>query len=211
MPEKVEQDLEKLCNLAQELGVSHAKAIDAKYVTADERVRLKCQVPRCDDYGLNLMCPPNVMPVADFIKILSRYKFAVLLQLNCPIRQDMLKMIESEQGYLTDLYQNKAFLASYHKTFTPAKKKLQEIVHRVESAAYSMGHTFATGFIAGSCRLCAECVAIGSNEPCRQPFKARPSMEAMGIDVVQTAANAGLPFEAPPNETVVFNGLILIE
>ncbi len=211
MPEKVVQDLEKLCNLAQELGVSHAKAIDAKYVTADERVRLKCQVPRCDDYGSNLMCPPNVMPVADFIKILSRYRFAVLLQLNCPIRQDMLKMIESEQGCLTDLYQNKAFLASYNKSFTPAKKKLHEIVHRIESAAYSMGHTFAAGFIAGSCRLCSECVAADSNEPCRHPFKARPSMEAMGIDVVQTAANAELPFKAPPNETVVFNGLILIE
>ena len=79
-------------------------------MVVDERVRLKCQVPLCDDYGLNLMCPPNVMPVSDFVQTLSRYRFAVLLQLNCPIPQDMRQMIEREQGYLTNLYQNKAFI-----------------------------------------------------------------------------------------------------
>jgi predicted metal-binding protein len=36
-------------------------------------------------------------------------------------------------------------------------------------------------------------------------------MEAMGIDVARTAINAGLPFDIPPKETAVWNGLLLID
>jgi len=211
MREKMGQDLKRLCDLALELGVSNARAFDAKDVVVDERARMKCQVPLCDDYGVNLMCPPNVMPVADFVRILSKYRSAILIQVGCPMPEDMLQLIESELGNVANLYQNKTFITSYNKSFTPVKKKIHEIVHSVESAAFSMGYTFATGFIAGSCRLCAECVVPGSNEPCRHPFRARPSIEAMGIDVATTAANAGLPFDIPPKETTIWNGLILIE
>ncbi|MBA7691903.1 hypothetical protein ES703_100459 [subsurface metagenome] len=211
MREKIEQDMKQLCNLAQKLGVSNAIAFDAKDVVVDERASLKCQVPLCDDYGVSLMCPPNVMPVADFVRILSKYRIAILLQVSCPIPPDMLQLIESEPGNVANLYQNKAFIASYNKSFTRAKKKLHEIVHRAESAAFSMSYLFATGFIGGSCRLCTECVTPGSNEPCRHPFQARPSMEAMGINVAQTAINAGLPFDMPPKETTIWNGLILVE
>jgi predicted metal-binding protein len=122
----------------------------------------------------------------------------------------MKSLIERETGPLTNLYTDKTFISSYQKSFTRARKRLHEIVHKVESAAFDKGYTFATGFIAGSCRLCAECVTPDSVEPCRYPFQARPSMEAMGIDVTQTAVNAGMPFDTPPKERVVFNGLILV-
>ena len=212
MRENVEQDLTRLCDLALELGASNARAFDAKDVVVDERVRLKCRIPICDDYGINLMCPPHLgVSVSDFALILSKYRVALLLQVDCPIPQEMQQLIESEPGHLTDLYQNNAFMASYNETITRAKMKLHEIVNRVEAAGFSMGYRFATGFIGGSCRLCAECVARSSNEPCRHPFKARPSMEAMGIDVVQTAANAGLSFDIPPKGTTVWNGLILVD
>ena len=211
MGTKVEEDLERLCGLALELGGTNARAFEVKKVVVDERVRLKCQVPLCDDYGVNLMCPPNVMPVEEFSRILSRYKYAILLQVSCTIPRDMLQMIESEQGNVADLYNNKSFAVSYNKSFTRARKKLHEIVHRVESSAFAEGYQFAAGFIGGSCRLCAECVTPGSNEPCRHPFQARPSMEAMGIDVVKTTANAGLPFDIPPKETTVWSGLVLVE
>jgi predicted metal-binding protein len=35
-------------------------------------------------------------------------------------------------------------------------------------------------------------------------------MEAMGIDTVQTAKNAGLSFKIPAKDKAVWNGLILI-
>lgn len=42
----------------------------------------------------------------------------------------------------------------------------------------------------GPCTQCAQCNLTG---PCRHAYRARPSMEACGIDVYQTAHNHGLP------------------
>jgi predicted metal-binding protein len=36
-------------------------------------------------------------------------------------------------------------------------------------------------------------------------------MEGVGIDCVKTAENAGLPFDIPPKEEVVWSGLVLVE
>jgi predicted metal-binding protein len=109
------------------------------------------------------------------------------------------------------LYRDPRFLESYEKYFTPVKTKLQRIVHRIESKAFLQGYRFSVGFIAGSCKLCPKCVAVDSCEPCRHPFRARPSMEAMGIDAVQTARNAGLPFDIPAKDKIVWNGLVLVD
>jgi predicted metal-binding protein len=35
-------------------------------------------------------------------------------------------------------------------------------------------------------------------------------MEAMGIDAYQTAKNAGLPFDIPTKDKIVWNGLVFI-
>ena len=106
--------------------------------------------------------------------------------------------------------EQKDFPSCTVKSFNPNKLKLHHIVNKVEAKAFSMGYRFSAGFIAGSCRLCARCVTVDSDEPCRHPFMARPSMEAMGIDVFQTAMNAGLPFDIPPKKSVILNGLVLI-
>lgn len=212
MQKNLEHDLKRLCDLLKEWGAANAKAFDAKDVTVDERVRLKCQVPICSGYGASLMCPPNVMPLVDFIKVLAKYQYAILVQVNCPIPQEMQPMIASESTDVTDLYQNEEFLSSYNESIKQTKMELHKLTNRVEAAAFSMGYRFATGFIGGQCILCEECVAQGSNnEPCRHPFRARPSMEAMGIDVFQTAYNAGLPFDIPPKETTVWTGLVLVD
>jgi len=48
-------------------------------------------------------------------------------------------------------------------------------------------------------------------QPCNHPFEARPSMEAVGIDVVATAAAAGLAIELPAAEHPRWTGLLLID
>jgi predicted metal-binding protein len=52
---------------------------------------------------------------------------------------------------------------------------------------------------------------VGPGKACRRPYEARPSLEGVGIDVIKTAAQAGLPFELPPKEEIVWSGLILID
>lgn len=207
----IEQNLESLCKLAKESGATNSVSFDARKVVVDERVRLKCSVPLCDDYGLNLMCPPNVISIKEFREILAKYKHAILIQIEVPMPAKMKKEFQKADD-IAALYKREGFLESYRETFTPAKMKLHRIVHKVEAGAFALGYRFAAGFIAGSCKLCVDCAGAGAGSPkvCRHPFRARPSMEAMGIDTVQTAANAGLPFEIPARTKTVWNGLVLV-
>lgn len=206
---QIETNLQNLCKLARKLGATNAASFYAKGVAVDERVRLKCSAPLCDDYGFNLMCPPNVTSVKEFREILAKYNHAILVQIEQPIPTEMRTEIKGAND-VSALYQTRPFLDSYDKHFTPTKLKLHRIVHQIEAEAFSQGYRFAAGFIAGSCKLCPKCVATGSRGPCRHPFRARPSMEAMGIDAYQTAKNAGLPFNIPAKNKAVWNGLVLI-
>jgi predicted metal-binding protein len=206
---KAETDLHKLCRLAKNLGATRAASFNARDVVVDERVRLKCSVPVCDDYGLNLMCPPNVMSVQEFRQALARYSEAILIQFEVQIPPEMRKEIAKAED-VSALYKRREFIDSYKRNFDPIKMKLHKTVHKVEAQAFSMGYRFAVGFIGGSCRLCHECVALHSHGPCRHPFRARPSMEAVGIDAYQTAKNAGLPFDIPLRNKAVWNGLVLV-
>jgi predicted metal-binding protein len=36
-------------------------------------------------------------------------------------------------------------------------------------------------------------------------------MEALGIDVIKTAENAGMPIDLPPKDTYVWTGLLLLD
>lgn len=206
---QVDTNLKALCKLARELGATNAASFNAKSVVVDERARLKCSIPICDDYGLNLMCPPNVMSIQAFREILAKYNHAILVQIEAPIPAEMVEEIRKAED-VAALYRSTKFLEIYKRSFDPVKLKLGRIVHKVEARAFALGYRFATGFIAGSCKLCKECVTIDSHQPCRQPFRARPSMEAVGIDVFKTAENAGLPFEIPVKDKTVWNGLVLV-
>ncbi len=207
---KVEANLESLCKMARELGATNAMPFKAKGVVVDERVRLKCLAPICDDYGLNLMCPPHIIGVQEFREILTKYDWAILIQIEEPVPTEMKKEIEQTDD-VAALYKNAKFLGIYSESFDPIKVRLQHVVDKVEAQAFTLGYRFATGFIAGSCELCSECVARSNpQEPCRHPFRARPSMEAVGIDVFKTAENAGLPFDIPSTNKAVWNGLVLV-
>ncbi|MBW1815311.1 MAG: hypothetical protein JRJ39_17175, partial [Deltaproteobacteria bacterium] len=55
------KNLEKYKKMAIELGASNACVFRAKDIPVDERVTLKCQVPRCFGYGVSANCPPNTI------------------------------------------------------------------------------------------------------------------------------------------------------
>lgn len=182
--------LKKILSDLKEKGASAVKLIEVADITVDERVRLKCQVPLCDSYRKNLMCPPYVPTVQEFRDALVRYSVAILLQVSAELGKAN-PVAPSEEIYL------------------PAKK-LHKLVNIGEKEAFAAGFRFATGFIGGCCRLCNECVAADGGMKCRFPFSARPSMEAMGIDVLATVEKAGLPVTFPLRNTITWTGLILL-
>lgn len=206
---EVENKINLLMELAKQYEAHRAKALTCNQIVVDNRVQLKCEVPKCPNYGVKLMCPPNVIKSSDLKEKLQDFSYAILVQVDSPLTPIMKTSIDRAPD-MSSLYKDEAFRKAYEDTFTPAKKKVLDIVNHVEAKAFSIGFRFATGFTAGSCPLCEECVTLQSGQPCRFPFKARPSMEGAGIDVYQTAINAGLPFDIPVNDKAVWNGLVLL-
>lgn len=198
------EELEALCELARSRGACGARTMDARGVVLDPRVRLKCMVPLCDHYGRNLMCPPNVMPANEFSEVLGRYSRAILVQYPIPPHQFT---VDDEARGMEQAYADK----EYSQLLLHAERAFIELMGLLEKEAMRSGYRFATALSGGACRLCDECVGQGSGKSCRHPFRSRPAMEAMGIDVFETAKNAGLPFEIPPKDRPVLNGLLLVD
>ena len=200
---KVEPKLfSEFIKIALKAGATAARIIPAKQVVIDEKVRLKCEVPRCAGYGQYLTCPPYVMSVDTFSRIRLCYKWSLLVQ----VEAKNIDSTDKGKGKVS-----RAILKENNKLHHPFKLKLLEIVETIESAAFKKGMRFAAGLVGGSCVLCERCVEDKSSEACRHPFRARPPMEAVGIDVVKTAQKAGLPIHLSSSKNVVWTGLILLE
>ena len=88
---------------------------------------------------------------------------------------------------------------------------MHKLVNQIEALAFKEGFYLAAGLIGGDCALCLDCVTPRSGEPCRHPFEARPSMEAMGIDVLETCRRAGLPMFLSSRKNVRWTGIVLLE
>ena len=196
-----EKDLEYLVDEARKGGATHAKIISVKDVVVDKRVRLKCAVPVCSNYNRHLMCPPNLMPVDEFKEILASYKKAMIVQI--------------EAGYdSSDKPGGRKLSKELEDAVTEPNElmgELHRLVNRLETLAFKSGFHLAAGLIGGECMLCPECVSPRSGKSCRHPFEARPSMEAMGIDVLRTCENAGLRISLSSKEPVRWTGLILLD
>lgn len=159
--------------------------LDIKKVRPRESIRLKCQVPLCEYYGVCRVCPPHIPGVDEFKKALRDYRKAFLVVLE--------EKIENIETYRTD--------------FT-AEIKLADFVLALEVAAFRHGCYQVMGLTVGGCKFCTKCAPL--DEPCRHAFKARPSPEGFGIDITELAREAGVPVEWPPVNYVNFLGLVLI-
>ena len=170
--------------IARKWGVD-IRPLEIDKISPSQSMRLKCQVPLCEYYDVCKTCPPNIPGVAEFREALLSYSKAFLVVL-----REKIKNIDD-----------------YRKDFS-AELKLAEIVSELELSAFQHGSYQAIGLSVGGCKLCHECTPRG--EPCRHPFKARPSPEGFGIDITELAREAGVAVEWPPKEYVNFMGLILV-
>ena len=194
--------LRVLLSYAKRKGASYAKIIDSNEVILDPRVRLKCSVPLCSSFGRNLMCPPNVISVEEFSKVLKHYEKAILLQVETDTDSSD-KSARSLDGRLCEELDRATDSAKWQKA-------LHKLVNSVETEAFKQGFYLAAGLTGGECSLCAECVTVQSGKPCRHPFEARPSMEGTGIDVIRTCEKAELPVKLSSETRIRWTGLVLV-
>lgn len=181
VPEEVlKASLERYRQEALELGAADAKVIPASWVPVDERVRMKCLIPRCARVGESPNCPPYT-PEPDMVRrTFSKYSWAVLIRTDIRSLRDY--MAESVK---TPADRRKAL--SYHA-------ETARIVAALEGLAYRDGYYLALGLGGGSCKnhLCngQVCQFLDAGR-CRFPLRAKPSMEAMGIDVFALVNKVG--------------------
>jgi len=209
----------ELEEFALQKGASGAKVFSAGLVVVDERVRMKCQIPLCPHFGRCLTCPPNVPGVEEFSRALKLYKKAMLVQTRTSLsgemesfaREDAIRFLVTPGRKHPAKTEEEAASAKDFDNVKLAAVRLHKLVNEVEGKAMSLGFPYALGLIGGECMLCPECVGAGQGKGCRRPYEARPSMEGVGIDVIETSKKAGLPFELPPKREIVWSGLILID
>lgn len=90
-------------------------------------------------------------------------------------------------------------------------RTLQDTAYELERSAFLGGYYKSFSAVAGSCKLCAECM-MAKDEPCIST-KARPSLEALGIDVYHLARHAGIGLDVVKGRENGFKsfGLVFIE
>lgn len=81
---------------------------------------------------------------------------------------------------------------------------------KLERLIFLEGYPSALAFTSGSCNLCLECNLIAGF--CVKPLEARPSMESCGINVFETARNAGYKIEVlkSKGEEYLRYGMVLL-
>jgi predicted metal-binding protein len=172
---EVQEHLRRYERLALEAGATCAAPLAAADVPVDERVSLKCSVPKCFGYGTSANCPPHSLKPEDTRRIVAMYRWALAFGLRIPPEV---------------VVRNKATI----QPRVEAYKKIFEIAGAVESAAFYDGHYLSVGFAAGSCKstYCYDkpC-AVLSAEKCRLQLRSRPSMESVGIDCYRIAGKLG--------------------
>jgi len=177
IPEKkLLENLTDFKNKTVEWGASMAEVISADWVQADERVRLKCSIPLCPYYNHCIHCPPHTPSPEVMQKIIAQYRYAILLALDVdPV------------SHFAGSKQERRDSASW-------SKKCLEVVGSLETLAFHSGYYLAMGFGQASCKkaLCGQkrCLVLDGGQ-CPYPLKARPSMEAVGIDVYGLVTRVG--------------------
>jgi predicted metal-binding protein len=199
---KLLKDLERYKEKAFELGAANAKIIQTEEIPVDEKVPLKCQIPICFGYGTSVHCPPHTMKPDELRKHLGNYKWAIFFAQNLPT--ELLLKIATDKDRIA------------------AFQNIYKIVKTIESMAFYDGYYLAFGLGAGSCRrtFCGQhetCSAL-EGKSCRFGLLARPSMEAVGIDVYKMTAAAGWDIypigshaNAEKTPDAVLAGLVVVE
>ena len=206
---KVEQDLEELSELAVKEGASRAKGIDTSLIVVDDRVQLKCRYPPCINYGRNLMCPPYTPTAKEFREILQNYKYAIIFQIDKSINKKVQDYLKKKETNLLDLTKDEEFVELVlNEGVGNEGAEANRIIAAIEREAFKKGYRLTLGLTTGPCHLCKEC---DPKNLCKHPWEARPSMEAVGIDVSKTAENAGFKIQWGTKESMNLTALVLID
>jgi len=165
-------------------GFDDFRWIEPASIVVAEWVRMKCLFG-CGEYGRNASCPPNAPPVADCARFFREYSEAVLFHFAKTVAkpEDRHAWTREIGERLVDLERD-VFVAGNFKAF----------LLRLDS-----------------CSLCEPCP--GRRSACKEPRRARPTPEALAVDVFTTVRAAGYPIRVLSDYTQEMNryAILLVE
>lgn len=175
---------EQVQRLVNMAGFPDFRWIDPREIVVDQWVRMKCMFG-CDSYGRNASCPPNTPSIPECRVFFDTYRLGVIFHIAHTLA-DPEERHEWSKGINRRLVEleREVFLAGHHKAFM---------------------------LFMDNCKLCRDCTSTRAS--CRNKKSARPSPEAMGVDLFATAQKYGLPLEVLPDYTREMNryAILLIE
>ena len=192
-----------LDTLLEELKHIHPdfKLIATDTIEVEEWVRWKCRYG-CKAYGKHLNCPPYVPSIEETKRMIRGYEKAILARFDAQPNRDVQP-------------------SHIHHFLWDAIKELCDTMFEFERNSFLSGYYKAFALVGLCCAYCDDCIpernnAVLDQTPkrfCAHQQKMRPGMEACGIDVFQTARNAGYELEVltSPYEKITFFGLLLLE
>ena len=157
-------------------------------------------ITRAKDLGAKeaIIIPANSIVTADWVRLKCQYGCGGFGGLTCPPNSPTP---EQTKRIISDY--SKALLVHVDEFI-----EMNEMLIKLENEFFFDGYYKAFMMSGGPCDLCDDCSGT-----CTHPDKARPSMEACGIDVYATVRAHGFPIEVLKTKTDKFNfyGLVLIE
>ncbi len=175
---------ESLISKAKQLGAYKANVIETSKIKTDPVFRSMCESNACGVYGKCYMCPPDVGNIDELMQKIGNYDYALVYQT------------------VTELEDSFDF-----EGMSEAKKKTYPIAQKLRDVFNNMNISVVLHLGAGGCGVCKVC-AKRTNEPCRYPNLALPSLEAYGINVSNLASASEMKYINGPN-TVTYFGAVL--
>ena len=142
------------------------KWIGTDEISVAHWVRMKCRFG-CPVYGKNASCPPATPPVDECKSFIKEYEKAIVIQ--------------AKGVYAKD---------EERKKWT---RELNDELVKIEREVFWLGYHKAFMLFLDDCSFCKKCTP--NRDSCFRPKDARPSCEAMAIDVFETVRSAGFPIE----------------
>ena len=200
----VEGDVARFAAWGEERGATRTAILPAEAVALDPDAPMNAHRDPCSCSRFNLMSPPLSAHPTEFAGWLASYRAALLTEVVVPF-PDGGRLTQGGLGWRCEWERVRSDRALWPAVL-PAWKRLHEVTMWLERECMRRGYYLAVGFGAGDCELCEVCV---TSELCVEPYAARPSLEALGVDVGRTREAAGWAGSAPPGE-IALSGIVLI-
>lgn len=173
-----------LIDSALSCGAAEATLLDQQQIVLSNTFRAICESNQCGGYGKCWMCPPYIGAIEELMEKVRSYPRALLYQ----------TIYEIEDSY--DIEGMFEAGANHAQVSQRLQKEMASVI----------GKPFLH-LTCGGCHLCPTC-AKRSEEPCRFPDKALPSLEGYGVDVYNTTKDTPLKYINGQN-TVTYFGMVL--